>query len=81
MSSFNDFFYKNLGRNVRKFREQHGLTQEKLAEILDLNDKYIGHIERNEKQMSHKVAIRLMELWQIQPKDFYTFDETYKWDD
>jgi transcriptional regulator with XRE-family HTH domain len=41
-----DFVLASLGKNVRKARENAALTQEKLAEIAELDATYISGIER-----------------------------------
>lgn len=40
-----------VGFNIRKIREEKGLTQEKLAAKADLHRAYIGQIERGEKNI------------------------------
>lgn len=40
-----------VGFNIRKIREENGLTQEKLAAKADLHRAYIGQIERGEKNI------------------------------
>lgn len=37
--------YKRLGKRVRAARMKKGLSQEKLAEILEISQAHIGHIE------------------------------------
>lgn len=80
MSSFNKYFYQNVGKKIRKYRTERGLTQEKLSEMLNLNLKYIGHVERFERKISNSTLIKLMELWQIQPEDFFKFNNKYNWE-
>ena len=79
MSSFEDYFYKNLAKQVRKYRLERGYTQEKLSEILSKNLKYIGHIERCERKISNTMLIKLLEILKVQPVEFYSFNEQYKW--
>lgn len=79
MSSFEEYFYKNVGKKIRKYRLEKGLTQEKLAEILGVNQKYIGHVERFERKISNKILIKIMDLWQISPEEFYKFEVKYSW--
>ncbi|MCP4607161.1 MAG: helix-turn-helix transcriptional regulator [Planctomycetes bacterium] len=43
---------KEVGLNIRKIREDKGLSQEKLAALADLHRTYIGQIERGEKNVS-----------------------------
>jgi|InofroStandDraft_1065614.scaffolds.fasta_scaffold00063_14 transcriptional regulator with XRE-family HTH domain len=78
-SSFESYFYYNIGKKIRYYREQSGLTQEMLSEKLGVNEKYIGHVERCERFISTKMLVRLMEFWQLQPSDFYNFDEVYNY--
>ncbi|MGM9993517.1 MAG: multiprotein-bridging factor 1 family protein [Candidatus Avigastranaerophilus sp.] len=44
--TFENDIYINLGKNIRKYRTERGLSQEKLSEMLDANLKFIGHVER-----------------------------------
>lgn len=79
MSSFEDYFHKNIAKQIRKYRTIKGLTQEQLSELLNKNTKYIGHVERCERKISNKILVRLMDLLKIQPAEFYSFEENYKW--
>ena len=45
---------KEVGLNIRKIREDKGLSQEKLASLADLHRTYIGQIERGEKNIGLK---------------------------
>ncbi len=41
-----------LGRNLRALRVSRGLTQEKLAEQLDVTPRYLAGIERGERNLT-----------------------------
>ena len=43
---------KIFGTNVRKYRTEAGLSQEKLAEIADLHRTYVSDIERFQRSIS-----------------------------
>jgi len=45
---------KRVGLNIRRTRENAGLSQEKLAALAGLHRAYIGHIERGEKNIGLK---------------------------
>ena len=54
MSSLQEQTYRTIGKNVRKYRQMANISQEKLSEILDVNSKFIGHVERFERFISLK---------------------------
>jgi transcriptional regulator with XRE-family HTH domain len=48
-----------LGKCIRSYREQAGLTQEKLAEKSDLTPKYLGEVERGLVNISVDALARI----------------------
>lgn len=78
MSSFEEYYYKNIGNKIRYHRLKLNYTQEGLSQSLGLNEKYIGHVERSERRISNKVLTKLLEIFKVQPKDFFDFEEKYK---
>lgn len=79
MSSFEEYFYSNVAKQIRKYRIERKLTQEQLSEMLAKNIKYIGHIERCERQISTRILIKLLDILRVQPSEFYNFDTLYDW--
>lgn len=51
--------YTSIGLNIRKRRDEVGITQEALAEKVGLSPGYIGVIERGEKLPKLAVFIRI----------------------
>ena len=49
--------YKSIGKNIRKYRNEMSITQETLAEMVNLSVSYMGAIERGEKLPQLKVFI------------------------
>ncbi|MGO1664225.1 MAG: helix-turn-helix domain-containing protein [Micrococcaceae bacterium] len=47
-----DSLKQRLGRNLRALRASRGLTQEKLAEQLDVTPRYLAGIERGERNLT-----------------------------
>ncbi len=45
---------KILGQNIAKYRQAKALSQEKLAELVDLSREYITRVERGQKNISLK---------------------------
>ncbi|WP_410986392.1 helix-turn-helix domain-containing protein [Bacillus cereus] len=56
-------FLKLIGENIRFLRKKRGLTQEELAEQINLQQAYIGGVERGERNISmltlQKIAVGL----------------------
>ena len=48
-----------LGKNVRRLRQQKGMTQEKLASEAEIDLTYIGGIERGKRNPSLIVMARI----------------------
>ena len=71
MSSFQKQIYRTIGKNVKKYRLSAGISQEKLSEILDVNSKFIGHVERFERFISLKKLIEIAEYFNIPVKNFF----------
>ena len=71
MSSIQEQTYLTIGKNVRKYRKLANISQEKLSEILDVNSKFIGHVERFERFISLKKLIELSEYFNIPIQRFF----------
>ena len=71
MSSFQEETYRTIGKNVRKYRQLADISQEKLSEILDVNSKFIGHVERFERFISLKKLIEIAEYFNVPVKNFF----------
>ena len=71
MSSLKEVTYRTIGKNVRKYRQIANISQEKLSEILDVNSKFIGHVERFERFISLKKLIEIAEYFNVPVKNFF----------
>ena len=61
---------KEVGFNIRRIREERGLSQEKLAAIADLHRAYVGQIERGEKNIGLKNLEKIAKALKVSIKDF-----------
>jgi transcriptional regulator with XRE-family HTH domain len=69
-----------IGHNVRGFRNRMGVSQEKLAELANVDRAYMGCIERAEKSVSAEVLYRIGKALKIKPhmllvEDAYKLNE------
>jgi len=51
--------YASLGKRIKEERLKLNLTQEKLAESIDISDTYMGQIERGERGITLENLIKL----------------------
>ena len=54
-----------LGDRIKEVRKTQNLTQEQLAERLDISVEFVGQIERGLKLLSMQVFIRLIETLNV----------------
>jgi transcriptional regulator with XRE-family HTH domain len=58
-----------VGTNVRKRRQERGLTQEQLAFAAEIDLTYVGGIERGKRNPSVLVLVRIAEALSTDPSD------------
>lgn len=61
-----------MGKNIRRFRRAKGITQEKLAETVDVSGSYIGYLERGKKSPSLDLLARIANVLQVDPATLLT---------
>jgi DNA-binding XRE family transcriptional regulator len=57
------------GQTVRRLRAEGGLTQERLAELADLNVSHIGFIERGENVPTLSIVLDLADALGVEPAE------------
>jgi transcriptional regulator with XRE-family HTH domain len=63
-----------VGRNVRRFRKELSMTQERLALEASIDLRYLGGIERGEQNPSVAVLVRLAATLGVLPAAFFDAD-------
>jgi transcriptional regulator with XRE-family HTH domain len=58
---------RTFGRNVRQLRLERGLSQESLADALDVHRTFVGGVERGERNLTHRTVERLSERLEADP--------------
>ncbi len=59
--------YQLLGRRIAQLRRQRKLTQEQLAEVADVTNNYISHIENCRSIPSLETVMKLCDALQVTP--------------
>lgn len=65
---------KLLGKRIKEIRNKRGLTQEKLAELVEINTPNISYIENGKFYPSYETFIGLVRALDVEPKELFTFD-------
>ncbi len=57
------------GRNLRRYREARGISQEDFADVFKVHRTYIGGVERGERNLSLQSVERIAEAIGVDPVD------------
>ena len=74
MPSYRMKLRKTVARNLRRLRQQSGLTQEELADRANLNRNYVGMIEREENSPTVDALEQLSVALSVSPVSFFQID-------
>lgn len=66
------------GKKLKAIRESRNLTQQELAELVNLQPNSIGQIEIGNKAVSFATIEQFAEKLNINYNEFFTFDEELK---
>lgn len=69
---------KKLGSRIREERKRNRLTQERLAELVDLSVDYIGYIERGKQAPYLKTLERIAKALNVEVYELFIFEEWRK---
>ena len=65
------YFLINLGKNIRKYRLNRKMSQEKLALNIDSARNYIGCIEKKKKMASLITLFKISKVLNVNIEDFF----------
>ena len=65
-----------LAKNIKKIRLQKGLSQNQLAEILNISREHLAKIETTKRSMSLKLLFKLSEVLNISLAELFTFKDS-----
>lgn len=66
---------KLLGKNFQKYRKQKGLSQNQLAELLEISREHLAKIETGKRGISLNLLFKFSEILEIKEKDFFDFTQ------
>lgn len=65
-----------LGKNIKKYRKLRGLTQEKVAELIELEVRTLSLIETGNNFVTSKTLGKLAEVLQVSPANLLEDDNS-----
>lgn len=66
-----DSLARSVGRRVAEVRAGRGITQEKLAEQMEVTVRYLQRIEAGEEKLTLRSLVTLANLLGVRPIDFF----------
>ncbi len=63
-----------LGKRIKDLRNRAGLTQDALAERVQINSKYLSAIERGQENPTLDVVLRLAEALNVEPREVFSVE-------
>lgn len=61
----------NIGRKIRSLRLEKGISQEKLAEYVNMSREHISCIERGKNLTTIETLYEMSKFFEIEIKDFF----------
>lgn len=58
---------RNVGANLRRYRQERGLSQEAFADVVGVHRTYMGGLERGERNLTLKSLERLAAVIEVDP--------------
>ena len=74
MNDFEKNLLNSLGTKLRTCRLQKNFSQEKFAELTDLDRTYISGLERGKRNPSYLIIKRLCETLEIEPNKLFEIE-------
>lgn len=65
----------NFGKNLKRYRLESNLTQEKLAELVGIHPTYVGKLEIGKCNPSVKMLFKISRALYVKLFDIFDFDK------
>ncbi len=58
-----------VGRNIRRMRQERGMSQEDFADVMGVHRTFMGAVERGERNLTLRTLERLAAKLKVKPED------------
>jgi len=66
-----DKYFDTIAKNTKIFREKANLSQEALAEKVNLSREFINRVENRKENLSLNSLLMLSIIFKVSPEDFF----------
>jgi transcriptional regulator with XRE-family HTH domain len=63
------------GEAIKRWRQERGFSQERLAELIGMSSSFVGMLERGEKTTTVETVERLSDALSVEVRDFFVASE------
>jgi len=63
---------KVVGRNLRRYRQERGYSQEAFAEVMGVHRTYMGGVERGERNLTLQTLEKMAGILDVEPLSLLT---------
>lgn len=64
---------RNIGKRIKEIRKKRGLSQEKLSELVDIEQNTLSYIETGNNFCSVETLEKLINALKIEPEELFNF--------
>ena len=73
--NMNTKILQNLGKNLKKIRLENNMTQEALAEKVNIHPTYVGKLEAGKNNVSIKLLFKISRALNVRLPEVFDFDK------
>lgn len=66
-----DKYFEIIAKNIRLYRKQAKLSQEKLAESVDCSREFVNRLENTKEKISLNLLLKFSVALKIKPEEFF----------
>lgn len=72
---------KDIGKRIKELRKKRGFSQEKLAELVDIEQNTLSYIETGNNFCSAETLQKIIIALEVEPQELFTFNHNKPQDD
>lgn len=66
-------YHKKLGEQIKRLRREKNMSQEELADLIEVDRSYMGFIERGERNPTFDKIIKISKAFKIELRSLFDY--------